>query len=171
VDDDAPLQVEVVRSPRRRKTVAARQVGHRILLRIPAAMSADEEAHWVGEMARRFERRRRAAPIDLTARAEQLGQRFGLPTPDVIRWSDHQRARWGSCSPYRGEVRISSRLAGFPTWVLDAVIVHELAHLVQLGHGPAFQALIAQNPLQERAIGYLIAKGLEGDDLDQAAGT
>jgi predicted metal-dependent hydrolase len=171
VDGKSPLEVEVVRSPRRHKTVAAREVDGRIHLRIPARMSAEEEAHWVAEMTRRFERRRRSAPIDLAVRAEVLACRFDLPTPSVIRWSDHQRTRWGSCTPSRGTIRISSRLSRFPSWVLDAVIVHELAHLVQLGHGPAFQALIARNPLQERAVGYLIAKGLEGDDLDQAAGT
>lgn len=162
----AELEVEVVRSPRRRKTVSARQVDGRLRVSIPAAMSAAEEAHWVGEMTRRFERRRRTVPIDLTRRADLLADRFDLPRPGSIRWVDDQRTRWGSCTPSRGTIRISSRLAGFPAWVLDAVIVHELAHLVEAGHGASFRSLVARNPLQERATGYLIAKGLEGDDLD-----
>lgn len=166
------FQVEVVRSARRVKTVSARQVGDdRLRLDIPAHLSAAEEAHWVGVMTRRFERRARTAPIDLAARAAALARRFDLPEPATIRWSDSQRTRWGSCTPSRGAVRISSRLAAFPGWVVDAVIVHELAHLVHHGHGPGFAALIARNPLQERATGYLMAKGMDGDDLDEAAGT
>jgi predicted metal-dependent hydrolase len=45
-----------------------------------------------------------------------------------------------------------------PPWVLDYVIVHELAHLVVDGHGPVFDALVDRYPLAERARGYLIAK-------------
>jgi predicted metal-dependent hydrolase len=165
------FQVEVVRSTRRRKTVSARQVGDVLQISIPAGLSVEEESHWVGEMTRRFERRARTAPIDLADRAAVLAARFDLPEPGTIRWVGNQRNRWGSCSPGRGVIRISSRLAAFPSWVLDAVIVHELAHLLEDGHGPAFQALIARNPLQERAIGYLLAKGMDGDDLDEAGGT
>jgi predicted metal-dependent hydrolase len=47
--------------------------------------------------------------------------------------------------------------------VVDFVVVHELAHLVEFGHGPRFKALVARYPLAERATGFLIAKGLEGD--------
>ena len=46
-----------------------------------------------------------------------------------------------------------------PTWVLDYVIVHELAHLAEPGHSPAFHSLVSRYELGERAEGYLIAKG------------
>jgi predicted metal-dependent hydrolase len=51
-----------------------------------------------------------------------------------------------------------------PRWVLDYVVVHELAHLVTPGHGPAFNALVDRYPKAERARGYLIAKGTEEPD-------
>ena len=70
--------------------------------------------------------------------------------------------RWGSCSPHSGEVRLSTRLAAFPDWVIDYVIVHELAHLVIDGHGHEFWELVHRYPKSERAIGYLIA--MSGDD-------
>ncbi|MEY2996374.1 MAG: hypothetical protein RLZZ39_1199, partial [Actinomycetota bacterium] len=71
-------------------------------------------------------------------------------------------AVWGLCTPLTGEVKISSRLVGAPNWVLDYVIVHELAHLVVDDHGPDFWHVVNRYPRAERAIGYLIAKS--GDD-------
>jgi hypothetical protein len=59
-------------------------------------------------------------------------------------------------------VRISDRLATVPGWVVDSVIVHELAHLVVSGHGPDFQALVDQYPMTERARGFLDAWALAG---------
>jgi hypothetical protein len=46
-----------------------------------------------------------------------------------------------------------------PGWVLDSVLVHELAHLEMAGHGRDFQELVGRYELTERAKGYLIAKG------------
>jgi predicted metal-dependent hydrolase len=61
-------------------------------------------------------------------------------------------------------IRISSRVAGFPAWVLDYLLVHELAHLVVGDHSPAFWEVVNRYPKAERARGYLIAKS--GDDED-----
>ena len=72
--------------------------------------------------------------------------------------------RWGSCTPATGTVRISTRIASFPDWVVDYVIVHELAHLHESAHDERFWALVARYPKSERAIGYLIAKSGEDDD-------
>lgn len=162
-DDDSPV-VEVVRSAKRRKTVSARHVGGVIRISIPATMSRAEEAKWVTEMVGRLQRKSRTTPIDLASRAESLCARYGLRRPASIRWVDNQEQRWGSCTPAAGSIRISSAIAGFPTWVVDAVIFHELAHLEQPGHGPEFKAIMARYPKAELARGFLIAKGLEADD-------
>ena len=157
------MQVEVVRSRRRRRTVQAREVDGVLRVSIPATMTRAEEERWVDEMVRRFERRRSTDRIDLARRAAALARRHGFPEPASIRWVDNQRARWGSCTPGDGTVRISSRLAEYPDWVVDYVIVHELAHLVEPHHGPTFHALVDRYPRAERARGFLIAKGLEPD--------
>jgi predicted metal-dependent hydrolase len=164
------MEVVVIRSRRRRRTSEARIVGGAIEVRIPAWMSQEEEAETVSSLVSRLERRNDAASIDLTARARRLASRHDLPRPASIRWASNQTMRWGSCSTEDGDIRISDRVARFPDWVIDAVIVHELAHLVEPNHSPAFWALAARFPRTERAIGFLEAQGwLEADAADAAA--
>ena len=155
------MKVEVVRSPRRRKTVQARQVGGVLRVSIPASMTVVEEAKWVAEMVKRMERRASTDRIDLSERAIALADRYGLHRPYAIRWVDNQEWRWGSCTPSDGTVRISSRLGKEPSWVLDYVIVHELAHLSVPRHDQRFWAIAHRYPLTERARGFLMARGLE----------
>jgi len=164
------MEVEVVRSARRRKTVSAREVNGVIRVSIPARMSKAEERRHVAELVARLERRRASAGIDLVERARVLAARLRLPRPDSIRWVDNQGRRWGSCTPSDGTIRLSSRLARFPPWVVDYVIVHELAHLAETGHTAQFWALVNRYPKTERARGYLMAKGIDGDgDPDGSA--
>lgn len=158
------MKTEVVRSARRKKTVQASVVDGVVRVRIPASMSAEEEAHWVEVMRQRIERQVRTTEVDLVERARLLARQFDLPVPEEIVFSPRQRQRWGSCTPETRRIRISNQLVDSPDWVLDYVIVHELAHLVELNHSPAFWALVARYPLAERARGYLIAKSHERRD-------
>ncbi len=162
----APAQpafvVEVTRSKRRKRSVGAQLVGSTLRLAIPAWMSRAEEAHWVDEMSRRFSRRMSTERFDLARRATELARRHDLDRPTEIRWASDMSARWGSCTPQTGVIRLSDRLAALPDWVVDYVIVHELAHLRVAAHDERFWALVQRYPRAERAIGYLIAKS--GDD-------
>jgi predicted metal-dependent hydrolase len=158
------MLIEVVRSTKRRKTISAHQVTDDLLrVSIPASLSKAEEQHWVDEMRRRFEKAARADKVDLASRAVDLAEQHGFPRPRSVRWVDNQTTRWGSCTPADGTIRLSSRMNGFPRWVIDAVLVHELAHLLEEGHTTRFDALCARYPLTERATGYLLAKGFDGD--------
>jgi predicted metal-dependent hydrolase len=157
-----PFVVEVTRSKKRRKTVGAQLVGDVLRIALPSWMSKAEEAHWVREMSRRFQRKMSADRLRLDERATTLARRHDLRSPESIRWADDMRSRWGSCTPAYGTIRISTRLAPFPDWVIDYVIVHELAHLDVIGHDDDFWRLVYRYPKAERAIGYLIAKS--GDD-------
>ncbi|HLG91549.1 MAG TPA: M48 family metallopeptidase [Acidimicrobiales bacterium] len=150
-----------MRSHRRRKTVEAQEFGDTLRISIPASMSKTEEEHWVRVMVGRAQRWRAADRIDLEARARSLSARYGLPAPTSVVWAHNQKWRWGSCSPSDGSLRISSHLATMPTWVLDYVLVHEMAHLVVPEHGPEFWRLVNRYPRTERARGYLMAKSGE----------
>jgi predicted metal-dependent hydrolase len=132
---------------------------------VPSWMSKADEARWVDEMTRRFTRRQSTTAIDLPARAATLAARHDLPTPTSVRWATME-TRWGSCTPSSATIRIAERLAGFPSWVLDYVLVHELAHLVVADHSPRFWALVDRYPKAERAKGFLIAKSGSSDDID-----
>ena len=157
-DERGAMSIEVVRSTKRRKTVQARETNGVVRVSIPATMSKAEEEHWVAVMVDRFARRSNASAIDLVERAGSLARRYRLPVPKEIRWVDNQRTLWGSCTPADGSVRISSLVAAYPGWVIDYVIVHELAHLVVHGHGKPFWDLVNRYPKTERARGYLMAK-------------
>ena len=156
------LTVQVIRSPRRHKTTSGRVVGDKIQIRIPAWASAEEERAWVDNMADKLRKQVDGEMIDLVERSTQLASRFGLETPDSIRWVSNQNTLWGSCSPAARTIRISHNLVAFPRWVLDYVLVHEMAHLTVCGHNDEFWELVHRYPKAERAIGYLIARA---DDL------
>lgn len=162
------MNVEVMRSARRRRTIQARRTGDCLRVMIPDSMSVADEERWVAEMVRRAERREQGQRIALDQRAVGLARRYDLPLPSSIQWVDNQVSRWGSCSPLGGAVRLSLRLARYPDWVLDYVIVHELAHLAEASHDRRFWSLVGRYPLTERARGYLMAKGDEEDGQGQA---
>lgn len=158
-----PFTIEVMRSARRRKTAQARLVGDVLEVRIPDRCTRGEEEEFVAHFRAKFERARASDRIDLARRAADLAVEHDLPMPSSIRWVDNQVQRWGSCTPSDGSIRLSSRLAAFPGWVVDYVIVHELAHLEVADHSAAFWKLVNRYPLTERARGFLIAKSGEGD--------
>jgi predicted metal-dependent hydrolase len=169
--------VEVRRSPRRRRTVSAYREGDRTVVLIPAQMSAGEEERWVRAMLDRLERRERRSALnepELARRALALSAQYlgGRARPMSVRWVGNQAARWGSCTPVDGTIRISDRVRGLPEYVLDYVLLHELAHLLVPNHGPKFWALLESYPRTERARGYLegYARSDESADRDQDDG-
>ncbi len=163
------MEVELVAGTRRRRHVEGVLVGDVLRVAYPPRMSRAEAQRIAEELRTRMEKRVASDRIDLMHRARSLARRFDLPRPTLVEWSDRQQARWGSCLPGDGIIRVSRRLAAFPTWVLDYVLVHELAHLAVADHGPRFQALVARYPRAERAVGFLIAKDLAPDSPDWGA--
>ena len=154
-------EVEVRRSKRRRRTVSAYRDGDRIVVLIPARLSRREEAEWVQTMVARLERserRRKPTDDDLLKRALGLSDRYfgGLAIPESVRWVENQRSRWGSCTPLDRSIRLSARLQGMPSWVLDYVLVHELAHLFEPHHNARFWGWVDRFPQAERAKGFLL---------------
>jgi predicted metal-dependent hydrolase len=160
--------VEVVRSARRRRTVSAYRDGDRTVVLLPARTSAADELRWVDTMVARLAKqdaRRKPSDDGLRARAESLSERHfaGRAKPASIRWVGTMQSRWGSCTPADGSIRISDRLRGVPLWVLDYVLVHELAHLLVPDHSAQFWDLVSAYPRAELARGYLLGVAATGD--------
>jgi predicted metal-dependent hydrolase len=168
-------RIEVRRSRRRTRTISAHREHDAIVVLIPARLSAAEEQAWVTTMVERVtkaERRRQPSDDELAARADDLSRKYlaGLAEPASVRWVDNQRARWGSCTPTDRSIRISSRVRPMPPYVVDYVLLHELAHLLVPGHDQAFWAWVSRYPRTERARGFLEGvSATAGLDIDESA--
>ena len=164
-------EVRINRSGRRRKTVSARLLENGTVLEILAPDDASDAMlqpvieKLKHRLLARQDLSQSADDGELVRRAQELNrQYFG----DRLRWREiryvaNQQHRYGSCTPSSGTIRISHRVALMPSWVRDYVLVHELAHLVEANHGPRFWKLANRYPRTERARGYLMALGLEGE--------
>jgi predicted metal-dependent hydrolase len=163
------MDIRVVRSHGRTKTVSARQENGVLVVHAPATLSDAELQPIIARLQRRVERRQTARSLDdeaLQTRAAALNAQYfnGALAWRSIRWVTNQDHRWGSCTPATGVIRISHRLSTLPDWVLDAVIVHELAHLKAPAHDARFWELANRYPRTERARGYLMALSAEGEE-------
>ena len=164
-------EVEVRVSTRRKKTAGAHWEGDRIVVVVPSHLRGPARDDMVRHLTRRLARHRphlHASDTELEQRARELGRIYldGV-TPASIRWVTNQTKRWGSCSIATREIRISSRLRAAPPWVLDAVIVHELAHLLEPNHSPRFRELEGRYPRRRDADvfleGYLLGLHAHAD--------
>jgi len=159
-DGDLTHPTVVVRtSSRRRKTATAFWENGQIVVVLPSHVPQSERTGLVDWLvARVLAKRPRATTSDdaLAARAAVLADRYveGV-RPTSIRWVTNQGKRWASCSPQTGEIRISQRLRAVPGWVLDATIVHELAHLLHADHSTGFHAVADRYPRQHDAHVFL----------------
>ena len=171
------IPIQVRRSARRKRTVNAVFRDGVALISIPAHFSAAQEAEWVRRMVARLEERSAGVPDpetsedDLMLRAAELSRTYlsGHARPQSVRWVSNQNSRWGSATPGRGTIRLSDKLQGMPQWVIDYVLLHELAHLLVPSHGPAFWRLLESYPQTETAKAFLSgaafasARGLKGE--------
>ncbi len=174
--DDAPApldpatiqsapEVEVRISKRRKKTSEAKWVGGRIVVSLPAHLNGESRQKTIDWLVERLlTRQRLQSGLDndgLLARAIELSDRYLVGArPQSVRWVTNQTARWGSCSYYSGQIRLSHRLRVVPGWVLDSVLVHEVAHLTHPDHSPAFHKLAGAYPRHEEAGVFLAGYGL-----------
>ncbi len=167
-------EVEVRASSKRKKTGTAHWSGSRIVVQIPARLKGRERVRFVDELVERLLSQRpqnAAGDASLEERARVLAELYldGVEAASV-RWVANQRRRWASCSPASREIRVSSRLRQCPEWVIDAVLVHELAHLLEADHSAAFYELANRHPRQgECALfleGFALGLGLRIEDVD-----
>ncbi|MCB0210992.1 MAG: M48 family metallopeptidase [Anaerolineae bacterium] len=160
------MEIEVVRSKKRKKTVSAREVDGVFVVQAPADITEQELQPIIENLQERWQKKQTKADLDdeaLHRRAQELNRQYfdGKLKWNSIAWVTNQKSRFGSCTPVAKTIRLSHRLANMPAFVRDYVIVHELAHLLEANHGPRFWKLVNRYPKTERARGYLMAVGLE----------
>lgn len=171
-------EVEVRASAKRKKTGTAHWSGSRIVVQIPARLRGKERQRFVDDLVERLLAQRpqnAGGDASLEERARVLAELYveGVEASSV-RWVANQRRRWASCSPATREIRVSSRLRQCPEWVIDAVLVHELSHLIEADHSPAFYELANRHPRQHECEvfldGFALGLGLaiESGDVDVA---
>ena len=168
VTDEQGNQFQVAIHPDRRLKKSARWKrgeGNSIVLRIPYRMSKQNLDKLLEDVARQLSNMQKRASQrtdeNLQERAEYLNKRYfnsqiGWAS---IRWVSNMNHRLGSCTnggPTDGQIRISERIRDWPQWVIDYVIVHELAHRKIPSHGPDFWALLGSVfPQTEQAKGFI----------------
>ncbi|MHA6299732.1 M48 family metallopeptidase [Devosia sp. CAU 1758] len=97
------------------------------------------------------------ALADLNAQSSFHAERLGVDVKQVRLRS--QSSRWGSCSS-SGTINYNWRLILAPPYVLDYVAAHEVAHLIEMNHSPAFWATVTRTlPDMARGRAWLKAHG------------
>jgi len=166
-------EVEVRRSARRTRTVSAYRKDGKVIVMIPARFTPAEEAEWVDTMLGKLEGktlRGRRTDDQLMKRARELSKEYlhGRAAPASVRWVDNMTTRWGSCTTGDGTIRLSDRLQSMPVWVVDYVLLHELAHLLEPSHNQRFWHWVDKYPKAERAKGYLEGVAAAGNHEPEA---
>ncbi|MGC1418609.1 MAG: M48 family metallopeptidase [Acidimicrobiales bacterium] len=167
-------EVEIRASTKRKKTGTAHWSGSRIVVQIPARLKGRERKAFVENLVERLLTQRpqnSASDASLEERVRELAALYndGI-VPNSVRWVKNQQSRWASCSPATREIRVSNRLRQCPEWVIDAVLVHELAHLQEADHSARFYEIAARHPRQDESAlfleGYALGLGLRIEDGD-----
>jgi len=93
----------------------------------------------------------------IVPRVKQYARRLGVEVAEVK--IVDSRYRWGSCTP-KNNINLNWRLIKAPMFVIDYVIVHELAHLIEANHTPGFWNIVhAQAPTMDKAREWLKENG------------
>jgi len=175
--NDDPITVEVVRDGRLRTRIHWEWNGDHVRVRAPRRVPQRELDRLVTEIVEEVKRKRAGAraraDADLEALARKINRTyFGSEIEwHSIRWVGNMRKRLGSCTtggPTDGDIRISDRIKGWPPWVIEYVVAHELAHRKYPNHSKEFWAYVNRYPRAERARGFVmgLAFQLEEDADD-----
>ena len=154
--------IRLIASSRRRKTISASVRDGMIQLSVPMNMRDAEIVRSARSLISKIKARQRRSNRfqsnpELFERAVHLA-RVWLKAevhPTSVVWSDRQTTMWGSCTATTGAIRISTMLRGMPQWVIDGVLVHELAHLKYAGHGQEFQDFTRRYPRMAESDAFL----------------
>lgn len=166
------MEIKVIRSPDRKKTIQAKLIGETIVVHLPCGMHREEERKIIERMKKKIENKRLKRNINkddyLIKRFAEFNNRYfqGILNVNTIEFVTNQESRRGSCTPSNGTIRLSHKLLDMPKWVLDYVLMHEMSHLLHPDHSKAFWEKVSEYKYAERARGFLMAKGMEKDEIE-----
>ncbi len=161
------MEINIIRSPNRRKTIHARMKGETLEVLLPVGLTIEKEKNIITEITDKIEKQKQKRRINsdeyLVKRFQKLNDEYfqGKLKITSILFVTNQKRVNGSCTPTRGTIRLSHKLLEMPSWVLDYVIMHEMTHLLYPNHSREFWNKVAEYRLTERARGFLMAKGME----------
>ncbi|MBU1125886.1 MAG: M48 family metallopeptidase [Candidatus Omnitrophica bacterium] len=157
------MDIKVIRSRKRMRTVSARVEQDTLIVHAPAILPQERLDKIVLDFKSRFERKKLKEDLkkkqDLAQVAAGLNAKyFGNQLKiNSIEYVTTQNRKFGCCDYTQARIRISHRIGLMPAWVRDYVVVHEMAHLIEPNHSRAFWNIVFRYRLAERAKGYLMA--------------
>jgi predicted metal-dependent hydrolase len=120
------------------RTSSARLEGENVVVRLSPSLPSEREAAVFTNLSRRV--MASAVHSEVEARVRRISREHFQSEPSKVFIKDSM-TNYGSCS-LKDNVNLSFRLLLAPETVLDYVIVHELAHLKEKNHSPAFWSLV-----------------------------
>lgn len=175
------IRVRVRRDKRLKKTSRWQwESKESILLRVPYRLPNRVIKQQIEKIGSQLDAKpklaKRRTDTGLQKRAESINRRYfnGVIEWRAIRWVGNMNTRLGSCTSggaTDGHIRISDKIKGWPQWVVDYVIAHEMVHRLHANHSKAFWKTLSDGyPLTERARGFIrgvgFAEGTQFEDDD-----
>lgn len=160
IDD---LEVWIRRKRVKNLSIYVKSPSARIEVSAPLRMSDARIRQFVSQKASWIRRKQEEILVSPHSKAEEAGDEEKKLWRDVVssftpalieKWEPvmgvkageiayrNMRSRWGSCKPSTGRICINTRLALYAPECLEYVVVHELCHLLERGHGPRFYELM-----------------------------
>src|SRR5665648_85498 len=161
------MDVKIIRSHRRKKTIQAKIIEGILVVYLPAGMHHDDEKKHIELIKAKIEKKKLSTHLNgdyyLKKRFDEMNKEYyqGKLELNSIEFVTNQDKRRGSCTPGRGSIRISHKIADMPKWVLDYLIMHEMTHLVHPDHSRRFWDKVNEYKYTERARGFLMAKEMD----------
>ncbi len=168
--------IKITRSLKRRKTIGARLINNVMHVYAPHNISDEKLNKIINSFKQKFTNSLLKKKLNnekpLKEIAEMVNKKYLKNRLDIssisIEYVTGQTHKFGCCNYQDKSIRISHRIASMPDWVRDYVIMHELSHLIEPNHSKSFWDIVSEYKLAERAKGYLIAKGMELHDNNNA---
>ena len=160
------MEVKIIRSPRRRRSVSARLVNDLLLINAPLMLPQERLDKIVSDFKFKFARKKLKTELDkeknLSDLANALNERYfdNKLKIESIEYATNQNSRFGCCNYRTAKIRISHKIGLMPKWVRKYVLIHEMAHLIEPNHSRAFWDIVCRYKLTERARGYLMAASI-----------